>query len=206
MKQLCSKCEELKDICFFYKDKSSNSGYRPDCKNCVKERRKEYYNINKENEKVRSKEYRDRNKEQINVYQAKYRGENKAVISNKQKLFYIKNRDKVKGWHKRYAINNKDKINLNIKKYVNENRKKVRAKGVLNYQVKIGNIIKPKKCECCNQTNKLDGHHYNYSMPKDVVWLCRCCHINLHKSGLAMAKNRDIIFTILKAFKQTEEK
>ncbi len=44
-----------------------------------------------------------------------------------------------------------------------------------------GWLIKPKNCQCCNSIRPLQGHHFDYDRPKDVIWLCLKCHGFLHK-------------------------
>lgn len=36
------------------------------------------------------------------------------------------------------------------------------------------------KCQHCYQRKKLIGHHYDYSNPLQVIWLCRSCHSKIH--------------------------
>ena len=44
-------------------------------------------------------------------------------------------------------------------------------------------LAKPAICEYCGKKPKygmdLVGHHYNYSLPLDVIWLCKKCHGNV---------------------------
>ena len=78
--KICSGCKELKEICFFHKDKTKKCGLKSRCKRCVfiqnkiyrennsetiSKKRKEYYIINHNKEKNVSKIYRDLNKEKI---------------------------------------------------------------------------------------------------------------------------------------------
>lgn len=37
-------------------------------------------------------------------------------------------------------------------------------------------IIKPDRCEICNEIKPLDGHHSDYSKRLEVKWVCRQCH------------------------------
>lgn len=51
--------------------------------------------------------------------------------------------------------------------------------------VALGNAIRdgkvsPKPCVVCGAA-KADGHHFDYSRPLDVVWLCRPHHSAFHK-------------------------
>ena len=48
MKKECSKCNNIKPLDEFHKNKGSKDGYRSKCKLCVKEYTKDYNNKNKE--------------------------------------------------------------------------------------------------------------------------------------------------------------
>lgn len=61
-----------------------------------------------------------------------------------------------------------------------ENREKIRARDTLNNAIKAGRLSK-KPCIICGD-EKVHGHHYDYSKPLDVKWLCRKHHIEEHKS------------------------
>jgi hypothetical protein len=72
MKKVCSKCGNEKPVEEFYKKKDSKDGYRNDCIVCVKEQKKKYngrygdrkrkwYNENKELTIQRSKEWKTNN-------------------------------------------------------------------------------------------------------------------------------------------------
>jgi hypothetical protein len=72
MKKICSKCGNEKPVEEFYKKKDSKDGYRSDCIVCVKEQKKKYngrygdrkrkwYDENKELTIQRSKEWRESN-------------------------------------------------------------------------------------------------------------------------------------------------
>lgn len=43
-------------------------------------------------------------------------------------------------------------------------------------------IIKPDRCEDCGAV-MAEMHHEDYAKPKDVVWLCRRCHLSRHDVG-----------------------
>jgi hypothetical protein len=57
---------------------------------------------------------------------------------------------------------------------------RVKAVHTLNNAVRDRRVKKLNNCQFCNGTERLEGHHYDYSKPLDVIWLCVLCHRNLH--------------------------
>lgn len=51
-------------------------------------------------------------------------------------------------------------------------------------------ITKPALCEACGRPERLDGHHYDYTKPLEVVWLCKPCHGQVHRYENEMARQR----------------
>lgn len=75
-----------------------------------------------------------------------------------------------------------------LKEYEKMNKLKRNAKTMINYALATGKLIKPIICENCgNRDLKLEGHHADYSKPLEVSWLCRKCHINLHRRKLSQS-------------------
>jgi hypothetical protein len=62
-----------------------------------------------------------------------------------------------------------------------KNSEKRQAEIVLCNAVRDGRLEKPDACESCNQGGRIHGHHYDYSKPLDVHWLCPSCHAFVHK-------------------------
>lgn len=52
-------------------------------------------------------------------------------------------------------------------------------------------IIKPTLCEACGRPERLDGHHYDYTKPLEVVWLCKPCHGQVHRYENEKARQRE---------------
>jgi ribosomal protein S27AE len=53
--------------------------------------------------------------------------------------------------------------------------------------------LKPQPCEQCGEA-KVQMHHDDYTKPLQVRWLCRACHLALHKN----VKRETIAKTIAK--------
>lgn len=63
--------------------------------------------------------------------------------------------------------------------YRDRNKEKTRAQNLLNYAVRTGKIERG-TCEICGTSERVHGHHHDYSKPYDVRWLCLACHKKSH--------------------------
>lgn len=54
-----------------------------------------------------------------------------------------------------------------------------RARHALNNAINSGQIRRPWRCEKCGAAGRANGHHFDYSRPLYVQWLCRACHAGL---------------------------
>lgn len=61
-----------------------------------------------------------------------------------------------------------------------ENPDKTRARRMLTYHVRAGNLTRPNRCSVCGVECVPEGHHADYGKPLDVVWVCRQCHAKIH--------------------------
>lgn len=58
---------------------------------------------------------------------------------------------------------------------------RVKARNDLNKAIVKGLITKGENCKCCGfSSSNLHGHHYDYSKPLEVIWLCNDCHEEIH--------------------------
>jgi ribosomal protein S27AE len=49
--------------------------------------------------------------------------------------------------------------------------------------IKKGVIERPENCSQCGKECFPDAHHFDYDLPLDVFWLCRKCHLKIHREG-----------------------
>jgi len=146
MKQ-CNKCEELKSLDEFGKEKNGKDGLNGRCKLCIAEWMKAYREANKEKCKAyreankdkfaeKRKAYREANKEPIAEKSKAYREENKEKVAEKNKAYREANKDKIKAWReankeevaekrKAYREANKEEVAEKDKAYREENKEKM---------------------------------------------------------------------------------
>ena len=151
--KVCKKCGKELPIDEFYTHKQMGDGYLNFCKECVKARVSKHRETNIE--KIR--EY-DRNRPNN---KERRKREREAIYADEKRL--AKYKEQKQEWAKK----NKNKRN---------------AQNKLKRAIQNGSVIKPNKCEICGKINcDIEGHHYDYSKPLDVIWLCTECHGKVHK-------------------------
>ena len=114
MEKKCNKCNVVKDVSGFYKDKANKDGFRNDCIICRKE-------------KVNSRQYKDAHKEKKKERNERYRKNNKEIVAIKAKQYREANKDK----SKQYREANKDKL----KEYREDNKEKLKEYHIERYKV-----------------------------------------------------------------------
>lgn len=55
------------------------------------------------------------------------------------------------------------------------------ASDLVRLAVKGGKLIKSPICEICGIEANTHGHHFDYTKPLEVLWLCPQCHRDIHK-------------------------
>ena len=55
----------------------------------------------------------------------------------------------------------------------------MRARRAIDAAITAGAIRRPTNCSgcgCSDTEHRIEAHHYDYSKPLDVIWLCTPCH------------------------------
>ena len=158
--QKCTTCEIEKD------SKDMSKKHFGLCKRCTKRISEKKYKLS-EKGKLSEKRRRLKRKESgylLNLYRnnEKYR---KASLAR----------------NKRRAIVSPEKVKEELKRSNLRNREKYLARQDLRRAVFRGKIIKPQNCQKCGiLSDRIEGHHEDYSKRLEVMWLCVECHKRIH--------------------------
>lgn len=71
-------------------------------------------------------------------------------------------------------------FNAIIRAYRKTHREEHNARAKANRAIRSGELIRPDCCGFCETTCKPHPHHWDYSLPFDVLWLCPSCHRFAH--------------------------
>ena len=81
----------------------------------------------------------------------------------------------------------KQRINLTKYSSLSDSQKfKSNARAYANTYLRRG-AIKKEKCRSCGK-EQTEMHHSDYNKPLDIIWVCRRCHMNIHR-GIDSPKN-----------------
>lgn len=105
---------------------------------------------------------------------------------SKDESFFYKQKEKKSGlssWCKQCKLLHTPSKNKNHAQHQaawkEKNKEKLQAHSKLWNALKSGEVKKT-ECVICGDA-KSEGHHPDYSMPLDVVWLCRTHHKQAHQ-------------------------
>ena len=152
----CTECNKEKELAEFYKHKEMLDGHLNKCKECVKSR------VSK---------HRENNIERIMEYDRNRPNSQERVKKCCDRVQRLKTEDPAK--YKKYA--------LDKNKWAKNNKHKRNAQDRVAKALYNGKLTRPLKCERCEETKKLHGHHADYNKPLEVIWLCPKCHGLEHK-------------------------
>lgn len=187
----------LKSACKSCRNKI-NFFYRLNNKKKISERMKIYNKENSEEIAAKIKSYQQSvgGKLVMKRSHAKYRKTQRGIeterlyrMSDKNKeiqnKYRISNIYKIKEYQLKYRNTDKGKkiFRISSRRYRKLNPEKIKAHHAVNNAIASGKLIKPKTCYNCHIECNTEGHHHLYDKMYwlDVVWLCRQCHVNIHK-------------------------
>ena len=93
MSKTCTKCGETKPLDDFHRNKTGAGGRRPDCKECVREYARRYYEENRDKRLEYSRRYHEENRDKTLDYQRRYYEENRDKVRERQRRYREENRD-----------------------------------------------------------------------------------------------------------------
>ena len=121
--KICTKCKIPKLLEEFHWRNKSIGLRQPSCKKCIKDRKKQYYENNKEKILKHNKIYYQKNKDGIKACNKLYRKNNKEKVLEHKKQYYKNNKKTVITHQKQYYENNKELISGYRNQYYIKNRK-----------------------------------------------------------------------------------
>ena len=134
--------------------------------------RKSYYK-NWEYYQQKHKQWKIDNKEKDAIWRRKYHAERmendpayREQMRQKAKRHYLNQQEKIKDYQK----------TLRGPAYV--------AHKTIANAIRNGQIARPTSCPECGSTEKISGHHVDYTKPLTVIWLCHKCHMKLNRDSI----------------------
>jgi hypothetical protein len=147
----CTKCGVVKELKDFYAHKGGKCGRTPHCKECFDKDT----NIRIANDPIK-----------VRVRKQKYHAAHREAAKQRKRISHIKN----------HGI-----VLMRMSDYRRLHPERGYAVRTLNNAILQGKITRPDMCMNCNATGAVDGHHDDYNKPLEVMWLCRSCHLILHR-------------------------
>ncbi len=159
----CSKCKKVFPIEMYHNNKRTKDGYSYYCKRCLKEYSQRYRKYT-EGEVEERKEIRDKIKKEQSEFNKNVRKFEKKMY---WQLYYEQHKEEIAEYKRQYRIRN-----------ATEEKAREAARAALE----CGIIKKRNKCKQCGSTENLQMHHPDYTKPLLIKWLCKSCHMTLHRS------------------------
>ena len=149
--KVCRECNTEKPLSEFYKHPRMADGHLNKCSECVKKR------VSK---------HREANLERILAYDKMRANKPHRVQARKEyaktEAGKLAKKKAINAYHARYPM-------------------KYAAHVIVGNHIRNGRIVPESSCSCCGSTEKIEGHHDDYTKPLDVRWLCEKCHKEWHR-------------------------
>ena len=149
--KVCRKCGLEKDLSEFYKKPNMADGHLNHCIACVKQY---------------EKDRRIANSDRLKAYDKARANLPHRVLARQE---YAKS-DAGKLTHKKAMETYKARYPMKYAAHV-----------MVSNAVRDGHLVRQTKCDECGSTEKIEGHHDDYTKPFEIRWLCEKCHKAWHK-------------------------
>lgn len=168
--KICKICKLEKHLSEFNKRSAEKDGIHKICRQCIRARKKEYYNRSPENIINRSREYRLKNKEKI---------------SASKKLKYSENPEPVRAAARKWAHENKDRRSAKCKEWREANKEYIKKAMRAWYSENIESVLASNRKRRAISKNA-EGNHTAADVRaifEAQRGLCANCNVRLFKSG-----------------------
>ena len=107
----------------------------------------------------------------------------KMCVSSYQHKHYLRPgvKERVKQCSQKLFLENPELRQQRRKQHRKRYPERRSARQAVCYAIRVGSIIKPRYCSACGGKCVPDGHHADYAKKLEVTWLCKQCHMALHR-------------------------
>ena len=149
--KVCKECQVEKPFDGFYKHAAMADGHLNKCIECVK---------------ARVGKHREANLEKIREYDRQRANQPHRVKARKE---YVKT-EAGKQARKRASVAYQKRYPMVYASHV-----------ITSNAMRDGRLSQASNCSVCKSTEKIEGHHDDYTKPLEVRWLCEQCHKEWHR-------------------------
>lgn len=164
----CNTCQEIKSVKHFYIQPKGMLGRTGSCKKCRKSYQVKY------NQTERGKLLKKLNCQKYPLHKRQERDHR----------FKEKNPNY---WKEYYKQNTEKRLEANRRFFRRHPERKEFYK-IYSYALRKGILIRSDSCLMCGIKTKTIGHHYDYTKPLSVTWVCKECHKDIHRKHKFMKK------------------
>lgn len=73
------------------------------------------------------------------------------------------------------------------------------ARKAVRNAVARGKLVRPTNCCMCGSGVRIHAHHFDYSRPLWVIWVCAICHSAIHRSALPTSGTGEAVVRVIEA-------
>jgi hypothetical protein len=118
--------------------------------------------------------YKDPEKQR--EYTKRYNAAHREKQLKYHKQWVKTNREHVREYNRRYYAEHNVAMSAAWQEWRKANPEKHAAHNAVRRALEVGQLVKPTTCSECGGTDRIEGHHEDYSKPLEVEWLCYECH------------------------------